>query len=113
MTKTKTTLQKNTSYERQTYQLTCTHSHAQIISLYHRGTKHVTKHKHAVCNKLRSGVTIVGCKESKHPSHAAQTQANNRNIQITLSPFSPGSPGFPGTPCNKHRHIGVKGVHIM
>lgn len=27
---------------------------------------------------------------------------NNRNIQITLSPFSPGSPGFPGTPWKKH-----------
>lgn len=26
------------------------------------------------------------------------TQANNRNIQITLSPFSPGSPEFPETP---------------
>lgn len=36
--------------------------------------------------------------KNTYPSHAAQTQANNRNIQITLSPFSPGSPGFPGTP---------------
>lgn len=86
--------------------LTCfVHSLVQIIRLYlfdWNWTKHVTQ------KKICSGVTTVGCKESEHLSHAAQTQANNRNIQITLSPFSPGSPGFPGTPCNKHQHIRVK-----
>lgn len=110
-TKTKTALQQNTSYERQAYKWTCfVHLLAQIVRIYpfDQETKHVTLHMHAVCKNCCAGVTIVGCKESEHLSHAAQTQANNRNIQITLSPFSPGSPGFPGTPCNKHQHIRVK-----
>lgn len=37
-------------------------------------------------------------------NHMRKTRTNNRNIQITLSPFSPGSPGFPGTPWNKQTH---------
>ena len=60
------------------------------------------------CSVSKGGIETAteGCKGIYIHHMLLKTQANNRNIQITLSPFSPGSPGFPGTPWNKHRQMG-------